>query len=164
MRKKIKDDFNSLGVWFSSSEDYASQFGKVREFRIKDGNFLDADGRKDILKFLYYSEVYEKMFGKEANLIAQNMYFGRKLDPTALRYENKALQKLSDVTCPQSNIEAKIRASIGFHAPYLEAVKKYLINKGYDGLHFPKETSLDNEPHEAWLIFDPANFVELLSN
>jgi hypothetical protein len=160
MHKKIKDDFNSLGVWFSSSEDYASQLGKVRKFKLNDGNFLDADGRRDILKFLYYSEVYEKMFGKEANMLAQSMYFGKKLDPSMLKYEKKALQKLSSVTCPQADIESKIRASIGFHAPYLEAVKKYLMAKGFDGLHFPKETPLDGQQHEAWLIFEPVNIVE----
>jgi hypothetical protein len=163
MHKKIKDDFNSLGVWFSSSEKYASLFGKVRKFKLQGGSFLDVDG-SSIVKFLYYKDVYEKMFGKEANTIAQNMYFGKKLDPSVLKYEKKALQNLSSVTCPQSDIESKIRASIGFHAPYLEAVKKYLMAKGYDGLYFPKETPLDGEPHEAWLIFEPTNIVELLSD
>jgi hypothetical protein len=159
MHKKIKDDFNSLGVWFSSSEKYASLFGKVRKFKLGGGKFLEVAG-SSIVKFLYYKDVYEKMFGKEANMFAHSMYFGKKFDSTILKYEKKALQKLSSVTCPQADIESKIRASIGFHAPYLEAVKKYLMAKGFDGLHFPKETPLDDEQHEAWLIFEPVNIVE----
>jgi hypothetical protein len=168
--KKITDDFNSLGVWFSSDPLYAKQFGKLRKFSLEDGNFLEMKGSGSILRFLYFSEVYEDVFGPYSNKFAKDLYLDRKLgswiddsdgDAEDIFEEeyDLALAELKNLKTSSSDIKERIRVSVGFHAPYLIALKKYLKRKGYDGFYF---SNLDGHTHDAWVVFEPARFVKAI--
>jgi hypothetical protein len=166
--KKIIDDFNSLGVWFSTDPDYAKRFGKLRKFSLEDGNFLEMEGSGSILRFLYFSEVYEDVFGPYSNKFAKDLYLGRKLgswldasdEDAEDSFEEEydlALDELKNLKTSSSDIEERIRVSVGFYAPYLTALKKYLKGKGYDGFYF---SNLDGHKHDAWVVFEPSRFVK----
>jgi hypothetical protein len=163
--KKLLANFNSLGVWYSDNPEYAKSFGTLREYELPDsGQYLEVDGAD--FRFLYYADIYEKVYGKLANQIAQNYYFkeklGKGLDEEDFEEAVEALEEISTYKATGSSVERLVELSMAYSQKYLSLVKKYLANRGYEGFYFPKDKPLDGEPHNAWLVFEPNKSKVLL--
>ena len=172
LQKDIKKDFNDIGIWFSSDPEYAKAFGTVRKFILPtSAKFLKVNGA-NAFKFLFYSEVYTSIFNDELAHYAINLYLSDSAYKNITEEEEDSIDILQqelldilskgmsskDLNYVKKDFERLLEASVLYYVPYLKKMKKYLMNRGYDGLYFPKENPLDDQNHEAWVIFNPSHF------
>ena len=163
LKKVIKDDFNSIGTWFSSSPKYAELFGTLRKFELPSNlKFIDLDGRGAAFKFLWALGVHKEMFEEGWISLAKDYYLGApekkdNLSKEDVKAHNSLKRDYKKFTGkkPLHSEKKMMEMLVTWNKEYLTAYKKYLISKGFDGIYFPKRTPLDGEAHEAWVIFEP---------
>jgi len=170
VKRPVSYDFNSIGVWFSSSKKYASMFGDAKRFQSPEinvkilkeplaSNFKKVFFDYDIAKGLYGEAVADELqsYSEVGKMTKQRKGFKPQIGKVgkALNYA----KSLDNRDAPSEKITKNthgseiFRSLIFVNKPYLEKLQKKW-ESSWDGLLFYK-SKIDGVSHDVWLIFDP---------
>jgi len=165
--RPIKADFQSMGVWFSDSTDYAKMFGKnLHSFPVPRGKFLKPKDHRFASVF-FDKEIASKLYGKRIGSLLEKYAKAWPTSPrraSGWREEDDAyiddgefvedLKTLGIHYKGSTSSAEPFRQLIYSNADYVKLLKWKLDSK-YDGIYF-KNSKIDiSKPHDVYLIFHP---------
>jgi len=163
--RPVKGDFQSIGVWFSSSEKYAKMFGKnIHTHPIPKGKFLKP--KDHAFKSVFFDkEIAAKLYGKRVGALLVKYAKAWPKSPRGQSYwrdedddfmnegfedelENYGIKFKGSPSGPEP-----FRQLIYSNVDYVQLLKWKLEAK-YDGIFF-KNSKIDRHNHDVYLIFKP---------